>query len=139
MKFLLIKVNEIIETINSHLPPTQIEEVSLNIADDIRKLKLDFLTFLCKIMNSNFKQPFLILFNTNDLQFELEEDVGVELFLDNLKLHKLNLESSDKENGNKHKHKHLCSRYLRKIAKILVQWDQRIHGSGANIEQHDIQ
>ena len=38
MKFLLIKVNEIIETINSHLPPTQIEEVSLNITEDIRKL-----------------------------------------------------------------------------------------------------
>jgi hypothetical protein len=90
------------------------------------------------MMNCNFKKPFLTLFNTNDLPQNLEDDVGVELFLDNLKLHKLNLDSSDKENGNKHKNRHLCSRYLRKIVKIFVQWEQRIHGSTTN-EQHDIQ
>ena len=89
-------------------------------------------------MNNNFKKPFLTLFNTNELQLELEDDVGVELFFDNLKLHKLNLTTSDKKNDNKYKKRHLCSRYLRKIIKTFVQWEQRIHGNNIN-EQLDIQ
>ena len=89
-------------------------------------------------MNSNFKKACLMLFNANELQLELEDDVGVELFFDNLRLHKLNLATSDKENDNKYKKRHLCSKYLRKIINTFKQCEKRIHGNSTS-EQHDIQ
>jgi len=59
------------------------------------------------------------LFETNsEINLELEDEVRLQLFIDNLRLHKIHNESicSNKQESNN------ISKYLRKNFKILLEW-----------------
>ncbi len=99
--FLLLKVNLIFEVINQNLPPTQLEEV----------------------MKRDFKEFNMTLFNTNELEFLDEEDeIRLELFIDNLKLHRIYLESQAQNIDHKY-----SNEYLRKIYKNLEEWQASVN------------
>ncbi len=99
--FLLLKVTLIIEVINQHLPATQLEAV----------------------MRGDFKEFNTILFNMESLHFlEGEDEIRLELFIDNLKLHQIYIESQlDDMNPN------YSTDYLKKIFKNLAEWQAHLN------------
>jgi hypothetical protein len=67
------------------------------------------------MMHNQFANATSILLEMNDNdELELEDEVRIQLFIDNLRLHKLFLESS-KENT-------YLTKYLKKNFKILMEW-----------------
>jgi hypothetical protein len=120
LKFLLLKSIEIINIINSLLPMTQLDELMLN----------------------DFKNWDRILLKSNqEIEFELEDGVRFDLFIDNLKLHQIHLQIPNQENVNPKKRQILnnldCyvtnSKYLRKIFKVLIQWENALNSEKSDI------
>jgi hypothetical protein len=109
LKFLLVKSNDIIDFINAHLPMTQLERV----------IETD-----CE--NSYWQ----ILLETKQVKLDLEDDVSLELFVDNLKLHGLYLQNMDNTNA---KRNEIYSKYPKKILKILNQWEQRLANNNTEL------
>ena len=109
-----MKAIEIINSINNLLPNTQLDDLMIN----------------------DFKNLNWILFQANhEIEFELEDGVRFDLFLDNLKLHQIHLQMPNQENTNPKKKPILnnlnsCitnTKYLRKIYKVLLQWDNALN------------
>ncbi len=76
--------------------------------------------FYFELLKSDFQNSYQVLFNSNDVQLELEDDVRLELFLDNLKLHKHYVETSES------RPELSCNKYLKKIVKILLEWEFKL-------------
>lgn len=66
-------------------------------------------------MQNQYKQANLILFDVSDIQLELEDEVRVQLFIDNLRLHKLSLDVSNENQT-------YLTKYIKKNFKILIEW-----------------
>ena len=82
-------------------------------------------------MQNQYANAASILFEMNDKdELELEDEVRIQLFIDNLRLHKMFLESS-KENT------HL-TKYLKKNFKILMEW-QSDHLNSSRFGQVEFQ
>jgi hypothetical protein len=75
-------------------------------------------------MKSNFHEPYQILFKSSEIELELEDDVRLELFLDNLQLHRHYSETNSALNGGTSRV--TCNRYLKKILKLLIQWECKL-------------
>ena len=69
---------------------------------------------------------------TEELKLDLEDDVRLELFVDNLKLHKIYLETLNNNNNAKSK---MHSKYLKKMLKILTRWEEKFEST--NVEMSD--
>lgn len=128
LQFLLSKIFEIINLINVNLPLTVLEEVNLyesnfNWLDD-EMFELVLLHF--KLIANNFKDGVVHLFGENlDGSIKFEDDVRVELFLDNFKLHQLYLETAAAKRKNpsqKSDHK-----YFKRILKLFYQWQMSLN------------
>jgi hypothetical protein len=120
LKFLLIKSIEIINIINNLLPMTQLDE----------------------LMANDFKNLNWILFKSNhEIEYELEDGVRFDLFLDNLKLHQIHLQIPNQENENPKKKPILINsninvtntKYLRKIFRVLLQWENSLNNERSDI------
>lgn len=79
-------------------------------------------------MKKNFQDSNLTLFGSNNLDLELEDEIRIELFLDNLKLHQVYLETN---NPNKLKYikKLLTSKYLKKLLSLINQWEVQFYSN----------
>ncbi len=76
--------------------------------------KIYFNNFLFKIIiQNNYKDVNLILFETKEINLELEDEVRLQLFIDNLRLHKIHKDLNKQDN---------LTKYLRKNFKILIEW-----------------
>lgn len=55
------------------------------------------------------------MFDTNDIQLELEDEVRIQLFIDNLRLHKICLDSQVDKTVH-------FTKYLKKCFRTLMDW-----------------
>ena len=120
LQFLFSKIVEIINLINKYLPLATLEQVNcLNKKHNLIVKQLIIIWIVIKLTANNFKESLLHLFGENiENDLQLEDDVRVELFLDNFKLHQIYFEGKTEKkcpgkNGNK---------YLKKILKLFYQW-----------------
>ncbi|RNA28444.1 hypothetical protein BpHYR1_037625 [Brachionus plicatilis] len=109
--FLMLKVNEIIKIINSYLPLTAIDQV----------------------ISSGFTGSNLILFGIDEFKLELEDEVRLELFMDNLKLHHIHITSTQCDNFKSS----LLNRYLKKLIKLVVNWEYELNCSDNSFVPQD--
>ena len=78
------------------------------------------------MIENNFQNSYWSLLNSDEFKLDLEDDVGLELFFDHLKLHKLYLENLNINGSAKN---HVGSKYLRKLLKTLTQWELRLESN----------
>jgi hypothetical protein len=111
------------------------------------------MTQIDELMTSEFKNPTWTLFKLShsaedSLELDLEDGVRYDLFIDNLKLHQIHVDAHDQENANPKNPKKKTplssqiesektinnTKYLRRIFKVLVQWDNTLNAN-KNAEQ----
>ena len=98
--FLLAKVTSIFDVINEKLPITQLEEV----------------------MRADFREFNMKMFNMQRLELVEEDEIRLELFMDNLRLHKIHLESQSEDVDMVY-----STEYMKKIYKNLAEWQARLN------------
>ena len=86
------------------------------------------------MISLNFTNAPWVIFKSNDLKLDLEDDVRIDLILDNLKLHHHytnRITTDDSLSSKRHKSFNLKnnSKYLEKIFRILIQWEKKINNS----------
>ncbi|CAF0714453.1 unnamed protein product [Brachionus calyciflorus] len=111
--FLMLKASEIAKILNGHLPETIIDQVICN----------------------NFKSPNSILFGIDNLNVELEDEVRVELFLDNLKLHQMHLLTESQNCKDNIKKSVYMNQYLKKLVKLVINWENQISNDNSFVPQ----
>lgn len=62
------------------------------------------------------------LFNLNTLEIKDEDEIRIELFIDNLNLHKICLDSNPPDVRPSY-----CTKYIRKIYKNLEEWQVQLN------------
>jgi hypothetical protein len=95
-------------------------------------------------MASNFQRSYQLLFGADHVQLELEDDVRLELFLDNLQLHRHYSETlfpsggaaaaSTGNDGGSNKRTVTCNKYLKKIMKLLVEWECKLFNTQETLD-----
>lgn len=68
------------------------------------------------------------MFGTDEIKLELEDEVRLDLFMDNLKLHHFHTTSFQTDNSKTP----LLNKYLKRIIKLVVNWENELSCSDIN-------